>query len=201
MLDWLGAVLYLTGMNRIAKLREQRGLTQAELAKLAHTTQPQIQRLERGERRLTEDWMKRIAAALDVDPADLLEVATKASFRDEVEPFLPDALRDIAKPLKARALRYFTVLRGSVELAGIAKGKVVLVDGSVDALAQLRTGDCVLVQIDFGEGRPVRVLRQFVAPSLLTTNRKGRNTSFSTEGETFGVKVLGVVVSAEPSAD
>jgi transcriptional regulator with XRE-family HTH domain len=181
-------------MNRIAKLREQRGLSQADLAKKIRTSQPQIQRLEAGERQLTEDWMRRIARALDVEPADLLAAATRAEFENELQAYLPEASDDLAKPLKARNLRYFKAMRPSVELAGVPRGKIILVDFSPTALKAVRTGDLVAVQLTFPDGESVQLLRQFIAPSLLTTNRRGRNTSFSFEGEQFEVALRGVVV-------
>jgi phage repressor protein C with HTH and peptisase S24 domain len=64
--------------NRIKEWRTRFGLSYAALAQLVGTTAPQIQKLERGERRLTVDWMLRIAAALsslgqgEVHPKDLL---------------------------------------------------------------------------------------------------------------------------------
>lgn len=58
--------------NRIAELRESKGLSQRQLGELANTTGVQIGYLERGARRLTIDWMRRIADALGCDPADLL---------------------------------------------------------------------------------------------------------------------------------
>jgi transcriptional regulator with XRE-family HTH domain len=42
------------------------------LAKAAGTTKAQIQKLERGERRLSLDWMDRIAQAMNVKISDLL---------------------------------------------------------------------------------------------------------------------------------
>lgn len=59
-------------MNRIRELREARGWSQAQLALAADTSQPQIDRLEKGERRLTEQWMRRLARVLEVEPAALL---------------------------------------------------------------------------------------------------------------------------------
>jgi phage repressor protein C with HTH and peptisase S24 domain len=58
--------------NRIASLRQARGWSQEELAKLVGTTNQQIGRLESGARRLTVEWMNRISRALGVVPADLL---------------------------------------------------------------------------------------------------------------------------------
>lgn len=58
--------------NRIGVLRRERGLSLAGLAKAAGTTKAQIQKLERGDRRLSLEWMERLAAALHVKPSDLL---------------------------------------------------------------------------------------------------------------------------------
>lgn len=58
--------------NRIGVLRRERGLSLAALAKAAGTTKAQIQKLERGDRRLSLEWMERLAGALQVKPSDLL---------------------------------------------------------------------------------------------------------------------------------
>lgn len=64
---------YSCGMtNRIKELRRLRGLTQDNLGKLVGTGRSQVVKLERGERRLTVEWMRRIARALECHPADLL---------------------------------------------------------------------------------------------------------------------------------
>lgn len=59
-------------MNRIKALREKRGLTQSQLAELAGTSQPQIKRLENGERELTVEWATRLAGHLGTTPVSLL---------------------------------------------------------------------------------------------------------------------------------
>jgi transcriptional regulator with XRE-family HTH domain len=64
-------------MNRIRELRHARRMSLVETARLAGTTVQQLSRLELGERRLTIDWMDRIAAALGVSPAELLPEAGK----------------------------------------------------------------------------------------------------------------------------
>jgi transcriptional regulator with XRE-family HTH domain len=59
-------------MNRLRTIRLARGLSLEEAAKRVGTSLQQLGRLERGERKLTEDWMRRIAPALGVRPADLI---------------------------------------------------------------------------------------------------------------------------------
>ncbi len=58
--------------NRILELRKNHGMTLAQLAEKTGSTPQQIGRLEKGERRLTTDWMEKIAQALDVLPEDLM---------------------------------------------------------------------------------------------------------------------------------
>ena len=58
--------------NRIREIREAHGLSGIQLAKLAETSVQQIYRLEMGDRKLTLQWMKRIADALKVNEYELL---------------------------------------------------------------------------------------------------------------------------------
>jgi len=58
--------------NRIKQLREQNGLSASALAKIVGTSQPQITRLENGERPLDFVWLEKIAGALSVSPKDLI---------------------------------------------------------------------------------------------------------------------------------
>jgi phage repressor protein C with HTH and peptisase S24 domain len=58
--------------NRLRELREGAGMTMQALAARIGTTAPQISKLEKGERRLTLDWMNRLAAGLGVEPRALL---------------------------------------------------------------------------------------------------------------------------------
>lgn len=64
--------------NLIREIRRAKNLTLQQLATAVDTTHQQILRLERGERRLTTEWMARIAPALGVTPHDLLPPVTEA---------------------------------------------------------------------------------------------------------------------------
>jgi transcriptional regulator with XRE-family HTH domain len=99
--------------NRIRDMRLRAGLSQAELAEIVGTTQAQIARLETGERRLTLDWMQRIARALSLQPSALLptaaladvdakEVELLAKFRAMSEPSRTTII-DLARLLADRA--------------------------------------------------------------------------------------------------
>lgn len=99
--------------NRIAEVRRARGLTLKRLAELVGTSNQQISHLEKGRRRLTVEWMERIAKALDCHPFDLLgegasprnarERAMIELFRglsDEQQEAFLQATAALAKPLK-----------------------------------------------------------------------------------------------------
>ncbi|KZE09144.1 MULTISPECIES: S24 family peptidase [Sphingomonas] len=57
--------------NRIRTLREEKQLTRAALAALAGTGATQINKLETGERRLSDHWAQRLAPHLGVEPYEL----------------------------------------------------------------------------------------------------------------------------------
>jgi phage repressor protein C with HTH and peptisase S24 domain len=58
--------------NRIKELRLAKGLSMAALGTLARTSAQQIDKLEKGNIRLTVDWMVRLAPHLGVEPRDLM---------------------------------------------------------------------------------------------------------------------------------
>ncbi|MBP2314906.1 XRE family transcriptional regulator [Azospirillum soli] len=59
-------------MSALRKARENAGLSQERLAELAGTSQPQINKLEHGQRKLTLDWAVRLAPHLGIHPEALL---------------------------------------------------------------------------------------------------------------------------------
>src|SRR5258708_33182043 len=77
--------------NRIRESRDRAGLSMLALADRAGTSAPQINKLEKGERKLTVDWMIRLGRALGVDAKDLM--ATEAAGKP---PGLPSSLNAVA---------------------------------------------------------------------------------------------------------
>ena len=57
--------------NNLHALRIARGLTLRAFAELVGTTNQQISHLELGRRRLSVDWLVRLAAALKCEPAEI----------------------------------------------------------------------------------------------------------------------------------
>ena len=56
------------------RVREAKGISRVQLGQRMDppTSSQQIERLEKGERRLTVEWIERIAKGLGVDPAELI---------------------------------------------------------------------------------------------------------------------------------
>jgi len=69
-------------VNRIREIREAKNLSGRELADLVETSTQQIYRLEVGERRLTDEWMQKLAKALQCHPFDLLDVQMRANIAE-----------------------------------------------------------------------------------------------------------------------
>jgi len=71
--------------NNISFLRKKLGLSQQELANIIGTSQQQIDRLEKAERKLTADWMQKLSLALKCKPADLIDFTQTQSSATKVE--------------------------------------------------------------------------------------------------------------------
>ena len=63
-----------SGMQNLKHLRTLRGLTQEQLADKADVNQATISKIEKGTANFTLDMIQRIAAALNVSPAELFEL-------------------------------------------------------------------------------------------------------------------------------
>lgn len=181
--------------NCIRELREARGMTLEELATLVGTTEAQLSRLETGERQLTEVWMRRIAPRLGVEPADLLEIAAFIDIQDEVEPADKGMSPALSGALNSRDLAFLRLSTNQLEAAGYAKGKEVVFLCDEEAVKSIKTGDVVLVRLTRkSDNTSVRIVRQFVAPSTLITNRKGRNVAIDLDERRFSVEIMGLAM-------
>lgn len=59
--------------NNINSLRKAKGLSMSALAEKVGCTQQQIDRLEKGRRKLSAEWMEKLCNALDCRPLELVE--------------------------------------------------------------------------------------------------------------------------------
>lgn len=79
--------------NRIRELREEKGLSQAELARMANVTPSALNKLEAGLRRLDQVWMRRLAKLLDCSAADILPPSDNPSILTPAERALVERFR------------------------------------------------------------------------------------------------------------
>ena len=176
-------------MNRIRELREAAGLSVKELAEQTDTSQQQIRRLESSLRRLTMDWMRRIAEALQCDPAELIANTISAATEDDVEPAQLD-MRGLAHAIATKGLTVYRVTGKSVSEAAVHPGDIITVDESPDAVAAVKTGDIVVVRM----AHHSLVLRLYVHPGLLVTHKRGSNSAIRTDDRSLHVSIKGVVI-------
>jgi phage repressor protein C with HTH and peptisase S24 domain len=148
-------------MNRIRELREERRLSQERLAELAATTRQQIDRLEKGQRGLDLKWMVRIARALDVPVAALVDSQAGPTLAtlvgavgagERIVPFDRDAtFENIPAPpgLTAPAA---VVVRGDSMEPVYRNGEVLLYDRADSVPAHSIGRDCAVQLAPPGPG-------------------------------------------------
>lgn len=66
-------VVHYKSVNKLRTIRKERKLTLQEVADAAGTTNQMVGMLERGERKLTLEWMQKLAPVLGVTVAELLD--------------------------------------------------------------------------------------------------------------------------------
>jgi transcriptional regulator with XRE-family HTH domain len=82
-------------MEQLKRLRTEKGLSQAKLAALADIDPSTVNQIERGAREASPATLRKLAQALDVSIAELLEdTAPKAGSRSSLEPSLNDVLAE-----------------------------------------------------------------------------------------------------------
>lgn len=67
-----GAREAMASVNNIQLFREERGWSRPVLAQKMGTTPQQVERLEKGQRTLRQEWIDKAAAAFEVDPAQII---------------------------------------------------------------------------------------------------------------------------------
>ena len=101
--------------NRIRELRKARGLTLKRMAELVGTSNQQISHLEKGRRRLTLEWMERIAEALECHPSDLLIGGSR--LRSDKERAMIELFRGLSEEQQEAFLKVTAALAKPVEKA------------------------------------------------------------------------------------
>lgn len=104
---------YADGMSNLRALRENRGLSQQQLAEkvVPPTSQPQIDRLEKSQRKLTKEWAVRLSRALECHWLELM--ADDIPILTEQEKAVVDLYRGLSEPDKCSVFRHLDALAKS----------------------------------------------------------------------------------------
>jgi len=185
--------------TRIREIRQQRGMTQEQLAKLAKTTGATISRWETHPSRVTVPTLQNLARILDVSPSELLGIspAAKTGGRgvamirnlsaDALMAFDVSELENITNtPAEVLAVLY---VKGDAMEPTLHDGDRALVDMSD---AEVFTAGVYCVQI----GRTAQVRRLSVSPVNGMINIKCDNAAYGEYADVApnAVKVIGRVV-------
>lgn len=119
--------------EKIAELRGRRGWSRPELARRMATTPQQLERLEKGQRRLTMDWLQRAAVALETDVTTLVADADLSAVAAGAPNATPFKYEGASSQRMAENLPIY----------GTAIGTERLFDGDAVEQTMLNSGDTV----------------------------------------------------------
>ena len=110
-LDGRMPLRYTGGMNRLRLIREAKGLTQQQLADVVipPTSQAQIDRLEKSQRKLTREWAQRLARALGCDWFDFFEDHSAEKVTPQEQAML-DLFRQLPQEERSRIMKVASAL-------------------------------------------------------------------------------------------
>jgi transcriptional regulator with XRE-family HTH domain len=183
-------------MNRIREFRERSGLTGEELAERIGTSSAQIYKLETGQRRLTQAWLEKLADALGCRAVDLIENVPRFG-PDDVADMLNELDPAIGMAMVAGRMTPYRVTGDSVAYMGVVEGQTIVINSSPEAIANLKTNDIVLAQLQQPRMRALRVA--YVGPRLtvLLTWKNPPISVIPLDDPTIRPKILGVMVKPE----
>lgn len=118
-------------MSEIVRLRTALKMSQQQLADLVGTSQPQIKRLEKGQRKLTKEWAERLAPHLGLGVTaealmfpeikqaetglDRLVAQIPPELADDIDAAEAEDIRDDVQKLKRRAERLLARVHHSAD--------------------------------------------------------------------------------------
>lgn len=117
--------------NRIKELRKRAKISQEKLGDAVGTSRSQIVKLERGERRLTQEWMERLAKPLGVPAAALISADVPGN-SDESETITLRKPASQAPQLPPRAEMPMDVEVRGTAAGAVGEGAFQLEDAVID---------------------------------------------------------------------
>lgn len=175
--------------NRIKELRDTKGWSMRDLAARANTSASTINKLEKGETKLTVVWMERLSKIFGVPPEQMLKRSSMTPVSDDVELFTPNGGDFSALRLTESQVLY-RVKANVLDQIGIVSGDILVAETTPEEIAAVRTGDIVIARIR--EDETVQIaLRQFIEPSMLITNSSSRDQAIANlRTQDIGLKAI-----------
>lgn len=165
--------------SKIKQLRTQKGLTMRALADTVGTSQQQIDRLEKGKRRLTIEWLEKLSTALECSITDLLptqkhhsdgsstakaRVIGTTHANCNIEPFSDTEKYTLlfGRPQHIKNPRLFAILVSETNQYGVPAGSELIFTELTDtSTASLTEGKLVVCESSNPEGHKIHTLERF----------------------------------------
>jgi transcriptional regulator with XRE-family HTH domain len=166
--------------NRIHELRRAKGWSQQQLANLINIPSVDSSRVSKLERAddVTIEWMERLAPIFGVHPTEIIDDTPRGVSSVPTAPeariYVPSGKADVLQRLATPGHTLWEILADSLDQLELRAGAFVLVE-NITRADTLIMGDSVIVVYQPPGGAELPLLRQFIEPSLLTTNRAAGN--------------------------
>ena len=178
-------------MNRIKEFREERRLSRRDLGKLLGASYKTVERLEETERSISTKWLAKLAEIFDCSMADLLVGGITAETEPDAVLAVPGPGTPRVSSSAQRRGNLYRVLTDVLAETGLRVGQHILVDETEAAIYERGAGDTLLLRVSTPN---ILILRQFVPPALLVTNRFGaHNTTLKLHDRTVPIDIVGVL--------
>ena len=130
-----GAKSCMVSANNIERFREARGWSRPALAKRMGTSPQQIERLEKGLRKLTQDWIDRAAESFGVTPGDIIAINPPELFQELKNAVVPGS-PSFSRPSDHAPTRSASADDGIIEITALdlslSMGPGTLIDGFIE---------------------------------------------------------------------
>lgn len=166
-------------------------MTLRELAQTVGISEGHLSRVEAGTRGLKTAKLDLLFKVLGVSAND--HTIEKTEFVSDLVPYHPPKESVIERALTSSSQRLFRVLSDVLSEININNGNLIVVETAEHAIQAIRNGAPVVAS-GLGNGtEEMLILRQYLAPSLLITNRVEQN-AMPLHMIRSNIRILGVVL-------
>ncbi|MDH5556962.1 MAG: helix-turn-helix domain-containing protein [Alphaproteobacteria bacterium] len=185
-------------MSALREMRRRKGLSMEALARLTDTTASQINKLEKRQRRLTDDWLRKLARALACNPNDLIDdfIPAQPELGAPKHVFIPECgLSEIDETGPAAGVGHFldyTVFRADwlKAISNVPCDKLLVYRVDDDSMEPtFRSGDHVLVEPTSdrirGDGIYVMIVRSGLVIKRVVFSPEGNYVSVHSDNPVY----------------